>query len=100
MSGMLFVKIPCRIQQAYGRPRLRNVNKQFPLTIDTEWRVFDNLRQRSQAQQRIYGSARERPSPRYIKVLVEVAETGEAQIIIAGTYQWQFPVMVGNSGRR
>ena len=33
--------------------------------------------------------------PRYIKVLVEVAETGEAQIIIAGTYQWQFPVMVG-----
>ncbi|CAE7823884.1 unnamed protein product [Symbiodinium microadriaticum] len=54
--------------------QLRNVNKQFPLTIDTEWRVFDNLR--------------------YIKVLVEVAETGEAQIIIAGTYQWQFPVMV------
>ena len=34
---------------------------------------------------------------RYIKVLVEVAETGEAQIIIAGTYQWQFPVMVESS---
>jgi len=54
--------------------QLRNVNKQFPLTIDTEWRVFENLR--------------------YIKVLVEVTEAGEAQIIIAGTYQWQFPVMV------
>ncbi|CAJ1405152.1 unnamed protein product, partial [Effrenium voratum] len=54
--------------------QLRNVNKQFPLTIDEEWRIFDNLR--------------------YIKILVEVTESGEAQIITAGTYQWQFPVMV------
>ena len=27
-------------------PRLRNVNKLFPLTIDEEWRIFDNLRRR------------------------------------------------------
>lgn len=26
------------------RSRLRNVNKLFPLTIDEEWRIFDNLR--------------------------------------------------------
>ncbi|CAK9075671.1 unnamed protein product [Durusdinium trenchii] len=55
--------------------QLRNVNKLFPLTIDEEWRVFDNLR--------------------YIKVLVEVVEvSNQAQIITSGTYQWQFPVMV------
>jgi len=54
--------------------QLRNVNKLFPLTIDEEWRIFDNLR--------------------YIKVLVEVTESNQAQIITSGTYQWQFPVMV------
>eukprot|EP00913_Durusdinium_trenchii_P008500 g7982.t1 len=57
--------------------QLRNVNKLFPLTIDEEWRVFDNLR--------------------YIKVLVEVVEvSNQAQIITSGTYQWQFPVMAGD----
>lgn len=31
---------------------------------------------------------------RYIKILVEVTEFDQAQIITSGTYQWQFPVMV------
>ena len=48
-----------------GRPpalRLRNVNKLFPLTIDEEWRVFDNLR-RTGTDDTVDGSMAEAPWP-------------------------------------
>lgn len=54
--------------------QLKNINKNFPVAIDLEWRIFPNLR--------------------WIRILVEVSSSGTANIVSAGTYRWQFPVMV------
>eukprot|EP00931_Biecheleriopsis_adriatica_P048306 TRINITY_DN27909_c0_g1_i1.p1 TRINITY_DN27909_c0_g1~~TRINITY_DN27909_c0_g1_i1.p1 ORF type:complete len:3513 (-),score=559.98 TRINITY_DN27909_c0_g1_i1:29-9340(-) len=54
--------------------QLSNVNRQFPVAIDIEWRVYNNLR--------------------WVKVLIEVSAGGNPSIIPGGTYQWQFPVTV------
>jgi hypothetical protein len=54
--------------------QLKNINKQFPVAIDLEWRIFPNLR--------------------WVRILVGVSATGTANIVPAGTYGWQFPVMV------
>eukprot|EP00746_Dinoflagellata_sp_MGD_P150238 gnl/MRDRNA2_/MRDRNA2_82151_c0_seq1.p1 gnl/MRDRNA2_/MRDRNA2_82151_c0~~gnl/MRDRNA2_/MRDRNA2_82151_c0_seq1.p1 ORF type:complete len:1665 (-),score=242.32 gnl/MRDRNA2_/MRDRNA2_82151_c0_seq1:72-4745(-) len=72
----VLISLPVRFRHDIIRYKeFRNLNRNFPVALDRDWRVFDNRR--------------------WVKILIDdMNSTKTLQFLPPDTYRWRFPIMV------